>query len=98
MTGIQFSDEALSAFQTTVRQQLDLVEDTIIAKLKGDLALEPAFGKFPQAVQAAEKYKTNFGSAWTDVQGLRNALKAIDEACTQTLKNYGKTEEDNTAK
>jgi len=98
MAGIKFSDTALQAYQTKIREQIDVIEDVIIPKMKGDLAVEPAFGKFPQAVQAGTKYRENYDKAWQDVQKLRNALKAIDESCTTTLKNYGKAEVDNTVK
>lgn len=96
MAGIKFSDAALTAYQTEIRKQIDVIEDAIIPKLKNELAVEPAFGKFPQAVQAGAKYRENYDKAWQDIQKLRNALKAIDESCTTTLKNYGKAEDDST--
>lgn len=99
MAGIQFSAEALQAYKNEVVKQLAIVEDTCITALKegGLLNLEPAYGNFPEAVTALNNYKTHHGSIWGDLQGLKAALEAVDEACKTTLGNYDKTETDNTA-
>ncbi|GLZ81822.1 hypothetical protein Afil01_66290 [Actinorhabdospora filicis] len=98
MAGIKFSADALRAYQKVVREQLDLVEDTMIAGVKNNLSVEPAFGKFPEANTALETYKGNFNKVWADLNRLKSALEAIDDACNTTLKNYDETETTNTAK
>lgn len=98
MAGIKFSADALQAYQKEVRTQLDVVKETIIKGVKDHLALEPAFGKFPEANQALSTYQTNFNAMWADLSRLQSALEAIDEACTTTLRNYEGTETTNTAK
>lgn len=91
---IDFDPEALQTFRNRVRRQLDLVDEMIPAMSDTDaLAAEPAFGRFPEAQQARTQYQQHFTGVWNDIQHLKSALEAIDEACTTTLDNYGVTED-----
>jgi hypothetical protein len=92
MASKQVDPEALRAYRTKVEHQLEIVENTLIPKLRNGevLGKAPAFGYLESSQTAKQSYATFHSTTWENLQLLRQSLEGIID----TLNDSGAAHED----
>lgn len=82
----QVDPEALRAYRTKVEQQLEIVENTLIPKLRNGevLGKMPAFGYLESSQSAKTSYETFHSTTWDNLQALRQSLEGIIDTLTES--------------
>jgi hypothetical protein len=89
--------EALNAYRTVAREQLDKLEQELIPMLENgkELGKMPAFGR----LEGAEAARTNYGefhsTTWENLQDLREALHGVIKTLTDSGNLSEESEEEN---
>jgi hypothetical protein len=86
MASKQVDPEALRAYRTKVEHQLDIVENTLIPKLRNGevLGKMPAFGYLESSQSARSTYETFHSTTWENLQALRQSLQGIIDTLTES--------------
>lgn len=95
--GRKLDPEALSAYRTIVRAQLDTLEEQLVPMLENgqELGKMPAFGQMDGSRSARQNYEAFHKTTWDNLQDLREAMHGMIKTLNESGDLSDESEEAN---